>query len=80
MFQSISPIKVEELNTMKVFVGALFALAAAEEKKVPPRHPSQRLKKLLAFAEEWCDDNLSKKEVFRDNGEFHLKFFDEIKK
>merc|ERR1712157_159571 len=50
-------------NVMKVFVGALFALAAAEGKKVPPRHPNQRLNKLLAFANEWCDDNLSAKEA-----------------
>merc|ERR1711979_9973 len=59
----ISPIKVEELSTMKVFVGALFALAAAEEKKVPPRHPNNRLNKLLQFASEWCDDNLNASEA-----------------
>merc|ERR1712050_465932 len=52
-----------ELSTMKVFVGALFSLAAAEEKKVPPRHPNNRLNKLLQFASEWCDDNLNASEA-----------------
>ena len=46
---------------MKVFV-AFVALAAAE-KKVPPRHPLQRLKKLNAFAAEWVTDNLSAKQA-----------------
>ena len=48
---------------MKVFAGALFALAAADEKKVPPRHPSQRLKKLGLFINEWIADNLTEKQV-----------------
>ena len=42
---------------------ALFALAAADEKKVPPRHPLQRLAKLNRFANEWLNDNLSAKEA-----------------
>ena len=42
---------------------ALFALAAADEKKVPPRHPLQRLTKLNKFANEWLNDNLSAKEA-----------------
>ena len=48
---------------MKVFAGALFALAAADEKKVPPRHPLQRLNKLNTFAAEWCGDNLTEKQA-----------------
>merc|ERR1712150_269716 len=48
---------------MKTF--ALFTIAAvnADDKKVPPRHPLQRLNKLNNFAAEWCVDNLSAKEA-----------------
>merc|ERR1711997_49898 len=48
---------------MKVFVPAILALAAADDKKVPPRHPLQRLKKLTTFAGEWCGDNLTDKQA-----------------
>ena len=44
---------------MKFSAALLFAVAAAEDKKVPPRHPLQRLAKLRTFAEEWCTDNLT---------------------
>ena len=43
---------------MKTFAVALIAAASAEDKKVPPRHPLQRLAKLNSFAAEWCNDNL----------------------
>jgi len=32
-------------------------VADAKEKKVPPRHPTQRLKTLRRFAKEWLNDN-----------------------
>jgi len=48
---------------MKLATATLFAIAAADEKKVPPRHPLQRLKKLNMFANEWLTDNLSAKEA-----------------
>jgi len=48
---------------MKVFVPAIIALAAADDKKVPPRHPLQRLNKLTAFANEWVNDNLTGKQA-----------------
>ena len=48
---------------MKVFAPAVFALVAADEKKVPPRHPLQRLNKLNMFAAEWCGDNLTAKQA-----------------
>jgi len=48
---------------MKVFIPALIAVAAADEKKVPPRHPLQRLNKLTTFSAEWCDANLSAKQA-----------------
>ena len=48
---------------MKLSVATLFAIAAADEKKVPPRHPLQRLKKLNKFALEWVTDNLSAKQA-----------------
>jgi len=42
---------------MKTF--ALLAIASASDKKVPPRHPTQRLARLNEFAQEWCDTNLT---------------------
>ena len=48
---------------MKVFIPALIAIASADEKKVPPRHPLQRLTKLTKFSAEWCNDNLSAKQA-----------------
>jgi len=48
---------------MKVFIPALIAVAAADEKKVPPRHPLQRLNKLTQFTAEWCNDNLTAKQA-----------------
>ena len=37
---------------MKFSAALLFAVAAAEDKKVPPRHPLQRLARLTEFSEE----------------------------
>ena len=37
------------------------AYVAAEEKKVPPRHPLQRLNKLNEFACKWVTDNTTPK-------------------
>ena len=48
---------------MKTFAVALVATASAQDKKVPPRHPLQRLNKLNSFAAEWCNDNLSAKQA-----------------
>ena len=44
---------------MKTFAFALIAAASADDKKVPPRHPLNRLSKLKDFAVEWCSDNLT---------------------
>jgi len=43
---------------MKVSAALLAVPALATEKKVPPRHPMQRLNRLNLFAEEWLTDNL----------------------
>ena len=48
---------------MKLFVVATVATVAVAEKKVPPRHPLQRLNKLNKFANEWVSDNLSEKQA-----------------
>merc|ERR1711892_1282612 len=40
------------LNNMKFSPALLFAVAAADDKKVPPRHPLQRLARLTEFTEE----------------------------
>jgi len=56
---------------MKTFaVATLVATVAAADKKVPPRHPLQRLSKLGRFAGEWCDDNLSAKAATNWNNKF----------
>merc|ERR1712021_247669 len=39
---------VNPKNKMKLTPAVLFAVAAAEEKKVPPQHPLQRLNKLVS--------------------------------
>merc|ERR1711920_100437 len=41
---------------MKFPPALLFAVAAAEDKKVPPRHPLQRLNRLTEFTEEILND------------------------
>jgi len=44
---------------MKVSAIILATVAnGQDEKKVPPRHPEQRLKRLQQFSEEWMNDNL----------------------
>ena len=40
---------------MKFSPALLFAVAAADDKKVPPRHPLQRLNRLTEFTEEILD-------------------------
>jgi len=41
-------------------IAAIVTLAVAD-KKVPPRHPLQRLAKLNTFANEWLNDNMDAK-------------------
>ena len=55
---------------MKTFALALVATATASDKKVPPRHPLQRLNKLGRFAGEWCNDNLSANAATNWSGKF----------
>merc|ERR1712026_513769 len=52
----------QTINKMKTFAVALVAAASAD-KKVPPRHPLQRLNRLNEFAVEWCNDNLTEKQA-----------------
>ncbi|CBY38796.1 unnamed protein product [Oikopleura dioica] len=51
--------------TMKLSIFTTFALAAAKEegRKVPPRTPAQRLKKLGKFAAEWTVTNLKERQA-----------------
>merc|ERR1712025_847796 len=44
------------LTNMKLSVAFLAAIAQADEKKVPPRHPLQRLNRLVQFSAELLDD------------------------
>ena len=41
---------------MKFSAALLFAVAAADDKKVPPRHPLMRLSRLTEFSEEILND------------------------
>ena len=53
---------------MKFSPALLFAFAAAEDKKVPPRHPLQRLNRLTEFTDEIMDqwfDFLPSKEAWK---------------
>merc|ERR1711920_818265 len=56
-------ITTRDTRTLKMKTFALIAVAAAADKKVPPRHPLQRLNKLITFAAEWCNDDLSAKQA-----------------
>jgi hypothetical protein len=42
---------------MKISSAVVFAVAAADEKKVPPRHPLQRLNKLVSHSAELLNDH-----------------------
>merc|ERR1712088_156200 len=56
--------KKHNQETMKTFALLAIATSAQEDdKKVPPRHPLQRLNKLRTFAVEWCNDNLTEKQA-----------------
>ena len=55
---------------MKIAVATFVAVASAQDKKVPPRHPLQRLNKLNIFAAEWCNANLSEKAAANWVGKF----------
>merc|ERR1712113_466636 len=46
---------------MKLAVAATVAVASAQDKKVPPRHPLSRLNKLEIFANEWLVANTDAK-------------------
>merc|ERR1712187_324885 len=59
----------QTINKMKTFAVALVAAASAD-KKVPPRHPLQRLNRLNEFAAEWCNDNLTEKQAANWVGKF----------
>ena len=61
----------EKIKKMKLSVATIVAVASAQDnKKVPPRHPSQRLAKLNKFAREWCTDNLTEKQANNWIGKF----------
>ena len=54
IFSSNISIRVKA-KTMKFSGAVLFALASADDKKVPPRHPLQRLERLTQFTDEILD-------------------------
>merc|ERR1711972_4770 len=65
---SISPIKVSKsrflfFGIMKLLSLTLLSFAAAEEKKVPPKHPLQRLNTLENFAIDWLNTYLLNKQA-----------------
>merc|ERR1711933_632792 len=52
---SIRVRKTKKTYKMKLSTVVMIAVASAEEKKVPPRHPLQRLAKLTEFSAEILD-------------------------
>ena len=52
-----------------VFLAAV-AIAEDNDRKVPPRHPLQRLNQLNIFAAEWCNANLNAKAAGHWVGKF----------
>lgn len=48
---------------MKVSIAVLAVAATAQEKKVPPRRPEQRLNRLVQFSAEWLNDNVNDPEM-----------------
>merc|ERR1711970_77703 len=57
-------------RNMKTFSLLTIAAVNADDKKVPPRHPLNRLTKLQTFAFEWCDANLTAKQAANWQGKF----------
>merc|ERR1712061_515445 len=49
-------VKTLSKEKMKLSRATLAAVATADEKKVPPRHPLQRLNRLVEFSHELLDD------------------------
>merc|ERR1712099_85177 len=54
----INSIRVEKSKKgkMKLSIATLAAVASADDRKVPPRHPLQRLNRLVEFSHELLDD------------------------
>merc|ERR1711915_478128 len=48
--------QIKKTYKMKFSSAVLFAVASAQDKKVPPRHPLQRLNRLTEFTAEIMDD------------------------
>merc|ERR1712113_266370 len=47
---------LEKNEKMKLSLATLAAVATADDRKVPPRHPLQRLNRLVEFSHELLDD------------------------
>ena len=61
---------------MKFSPALLLAVASAEDKKVPPRHPLQRLDRLVEFSKELLDDwyqFLPSKEAWKNKFEINAE-------
>ena len=56
---------------MKITQAVIFAVAAADEKKVPPRHPLQRLDRLVEFSTELLEDHFG---FWKRQAKFITKF------
>ena len=55
-YETLQVLVIVLLKLASYFSAAVFAIAIAEDKKVPPRHPLQRLARLTEFSEEILND------------------------
>merc|ERR1712176_715274 len=46
------------MKNYSLLVAAVIAQAPTDDRKVPPRHPLNRLKRLVQFGQEWVEDNI----------------------
>ena len=58
-------------HLVPIVITATIMAADEDEKKVPPRHPLQRLNRLNEFVNEWTSQNLNEKQAAHWQGKFN---------
>ena len=67
-------VKNQKFTTMKLSTISLIGLASANEKKVPPRHPLQRLNRLVEFSSEILNSGAFNNKSIKWINRWELKF------